>query len=286
MAFEVIIDLYFSCWDNADLLPFLFRHYDPFVRRYVAFDDGSTDGSLDILRSHPKVELRSIPAGHADQAHSTVALPLSETVWRERSMDADWIMMCDVDEHLYHADLINYLERCKAQGITIIPALGYQMLSDSFPVEGLLSDQVRRGAPFDKMSKLNVFDPKAIERLNYTVGRHQAAPTGRVVAPDEDELLNLHFKYLEFERVMRRHTAAAARLNDADRQRSWGHRWRFSREELRADWAAFEERAIDVMSEPRPAESHREARWWDRYRRSRQDVPAVCLPNESFVRHG
>ena len=35
------IDLYFSCWNNEDILGFFFRHYDRFVRRYYVYDDGS-----------------------------------------------------------------------------------------------------------------------------------------------------------------------------------------------------------------------------------------------------
>ena len=29
------------------MLAFFFRHYDPWVDRYVIYDDGSTDGSLE-----------------------------------------------------------------------------------------------------------------------------------------------------------------------------------------------------------------------------------------------
>lgn len=266
----MIVDLYFACWNNADLLPFFFRHYDRYVRRYVALDDGSTDGSLDILKAHPKVLVGSMARAGDGEAHSTVALPLAETVWREHSMDADWVIMCDADEHLYHPDLMKYLEVCKAHGITIIPALGFQMLSDYFPKSGMLIDQVVRGAPFAKMSKLNLFDPNAIASLNYTAGRHRAAPTGRVIAPDRDEVLNLHFKYLDFERVMERHAASATRLTVKDLEMRWGHRWRFSREELLADWATFEQCALDVLSLSHPWESHGKPVWWDRYRRQKE----------------
>jgi Glycosyl transferase family 2 len=55
------IDLYTRCWNDADMLGFLFRHYDPLVQRFVVYDDGSTDDSLEILRSNPKVEVRPTP---------------------------------------------------------------------------------------------------------------------------------------------------------------------------------------------------------------------------------
>jgi hypothetical protein len=265
------IDLYFSCWNNADILEFFFRHYDRFVRRYFAFDDGSVDGTLELLKTNSRVAVREMPRARLGEAHTLAALPLTETVWRETSSDADWVMICDVDEHLYHPDFEAYLARCKTEGITIVPALGYQMLADQLPTSGLLCEQVTRGAPFLKMSKLNLFDPNSIERLNYSPGRHRAAPIGDIVAPDRDELLLLHYKYLDFERVARRHAASAARLNHSDAENRWGHRWRFSREQLEQDWGAFERKAQDVMDDPAPWRSHPEPRWWERYRARRED---------------
>jgi Glycosyl transferase family 2 len=44
--------------EHAKILPFFFGHYDPLVDAYTVFDDGSTDGSLEILRANPKVEVR------------------------------------------------------------------------------------------------------------------------------------------------------------------------------------------------------------------------------------
>ena len=280
------VDLYVSCWNNADILGFFFRHYDPIVRTYVVFDDGSTDGSAAMLAAHPRVEVQELPTALPSESRAMVTLSPAESCWRKTSADADWVIICDVDEHLYHRNLGGYLAACKAQEITILPALGYQMLSDRLPAGGLLADQVTRGAPFEKMSKLNIFNPQAIERLNYGVGRHRAAPIGRVIAPDEDELLNLHFKYLDFERVMTRHAASAMRLNKTDRENGWGHRWQYSREELQADWAAFETRAIDVIRDPYPAETHGEPRWWDRYRRRNQSALPTASTGKGLAGNG
>ena len=40
------------------MLPFFFRHYDPIVDRYIVYDDGSTDRTLEMLAAHPRVEVR------------------------------------------------------------------------------------------------------------------------------------------------------------------------------------------------------------------------------------
>ena len=36
------------------MLPFFYRHYESLVDHFFVFDNGSTDGSLDILRAHPR----------------------------------------------------------------------------------------------------------------------------------------------------------------------------------------------------------------------------------------
>ena len=270
------VDVYVSCWNNADMLGFFFRHYDPIARRYVVFDDGSTDESLEILAAHPKVEVRELPRAGPSEARTMVTLSAAETCWRETSADADWVIMCDIDEHLCHPDFAAYLRGCKAEGITIIPALGYQMLSDTMPATGRLCDQVTLGAPWRQMSKMNVFSPRDVDRLNYTPGRHQAAPVGNIVAPERDELLLLHFKYLDLERVVRRHEAASARLGHADRKVGWGHRWGFSREELRADWEQFLAQAVDLSGQTDHWRTHTEPRWWEAYRKSARTRRSDC----------
>ena len=55
------IHLYAICWNEIRLLRFFFRHYDSLVDRFVMFDDGSTDGTIEYLRGKPKVEVRPFP---------------------------------------------------------------------------------------------------------------------------------------------------------------------------------------------------------------------------------
>lgn len=195
---------------------------------------------------------------------------MPSSCWKESRGVADWVVATEIDEHLHHPDLTAYLEACKSAGITIVPALGYQMLSEVFPEEGLrLCDSVTMGAPFAKMSKLNIFRPDAIEAINYAPGRHTARPEGEIVAPDRDELLLLHYKYLDFERTHRRHQQSATRLRAMEIAKSWGHRWLWSREQLREDWQNFASQLVDVSrSDLEPWRSHPAPRWWERYRKS------------------
>src|SRR5947207_11039560 len=168
---------------------------------------------------------------HAYRINSVLAH--QETCWKESRGTADWVIMTDVDEHLYHPDLYHYLAQCRAQGVTIIPALGYQMLSEQFPKhKTLLCQSLTRGACDALHSKLNIFSPNEIDAVNYTPGRHIAAPTGRVVLPARDELLVLHYHYLDFQRVRKRHAQVLTRQRKTEFAMGWGYQYSWSSQQL------------------------------------------------------
>jgi Glycosyl transferase family 2 len=142
-----------------------FRHYDPVVQRYVVFDDGSTDQSLELLRSNPKVELRAMPEPSDPSSYVASGVALFDQCWKESRGRADWVILTDIDEHLYHPQLQDYLAHCARHGVSAVPALGYQMLAEKFPPEScLLSEACTIGAPYPPMSKLNIFSPARIKK--------------------------------------------------------------------------------------------------------------------------
>lgn len=258
------IHLYARCWNERDMLPFFFLHYDNLVQRYIIYDDASTDNSQEILRLNPKVELRPMPPYCDPESRISSALALQETCWKESRGIADWVIVTDIDEHLYHPDMKQYLAQCGAQGVTIIPALGYQMLSEQFPEQKkLLCRALTKGACYSLYSKLNIFSPGEIDALNYTPGRHKAAPTGHVVLPARDEVLLLHYHYLGFERVRKRYAGFRTRQRKTDTAMGFGEQYSWSSEQLRDAWNFVANRLVDI-SRPnlRPWETHEGPRWW------------------------
>ena len=59
---KLIVHVYAQCWNEAEMLPFFFRHYDGLVDQYFIYDDGSDDGSSELLSIHPKVDAQQVPA--------------------------------------------------------------------------------------------------------------------------------------------------------------------------------------------------------------------------------
>ena len=163
------------------MLGFFFRHYDPYVQRYVIFDDGSTDGSCELLRTHAKVDLRPMPPPSDPLSRVASGLAVLESCWQESRGSADWVIVTDIDEHIYHShDLAHYLRACKARGVTIIPSLAYEMVAEEFPHRDLLLCRtVTTGVRWGEMNKMNTFSPDDVVATNFAPGRHSGARAGR-----------------------------------------------------------------------------------------------------------
>jgi hypothetical protein len=268
------IHLYALCWNDADMLPFFFRHYDRFVSCYFIFDQGSTDASLLILRSHPNVVVRRFVRG--DRASFVISeQTLSNECWKDSRGVADWAIVTDIDEHLHHSDLPALLIRYKANGTTFVPALGYQMISEEFPgPTEMLYETRTQGAPFQAMCKASLFNPTAIEEINYGPGRHAAAPIGNVRLPSQPELLLLHYKYLSFERTLARHRQLRTGLGPKDIENGWGQQYSWSETQLRDSWNAVAEKAVDVHKHAcSPDLVFSLPPWWNRVRARTQLTP-------------
>jgi glycosyltransferase involved in cell wall biosynthesis len=234
------------------MIPFFLRHYEALVDRIVIFDDGSTDRSLELLSASRKVELRRLPSGPSSILMHTEEM---NHCWKESRGRADWVIICDMDEHVYRPPLRDYLKDCKTNHATILHPIGVKMISIEFPpANAVLSQTIRRGVrsfPHDKMA---VFDPNAIEEINYTPGQHLAAPAGRVIFPPKREVKLLHYKQLGLDYLLWRSNELRQRKTEYDRERGWGiHDYR-SADEIARDFKTVLGDAQDIfMIGKRPA---------------------------------
>jgi hypothetical protein len=219
----VKIDLYTIAWNDGPLVPFYLDYYGSWVDRIIVYDDGSDDGSLNLFKAHPKVELRAFPP--KQESFVLTATALWDHAWSESRNIADWVVIANIDEYFWHKDgMKNYLERCTEHRVTVIKPLGYEMVGDHFPdADESLVEALPMGVPMWGLDKEQIFNPSAISDMDFGVGRHTCNPIGRVKRSDPPEAKLLHYKYVDMEGYHNpRQNALKARLLDGDRKRGYG----------------------------------------------------------------
>jgi len=266
------VHLYTVCWDEADMLGFFFRHYDPWVDRYVIYDDGSTDDSLSILADHPKVELRRF-ARSREGSFCLSHQALQDEAWKESRGAADWVVITAIDEHLHVPGraMADYLSEQTALGVTILPALGFDMNHPTMPENaGLLVERVTRGRARIAFNKLSIFNPDAVLETGFGAGRHKADPTGDLRLPSRNELALWHYKHLGFDRCAAREAKQALRLGPIDEAQGLAEHYRWSKAKLRAFWDQMERESTD-LAEAVADRACVGPLWWS----DRIDIPRV-----------
>jgi len=257
------VHLYAICWNESRMLDFFFRHYEPWVDRFVLFDDGSTDGSLDILKSKQRVEVRRFKRSNPDSFELSLKT-LHDECWKESRGACDFVVVTDFDEHLYHPALGDYLENCKHRGVSIMPALGFNMVTEEFPdYREHLARTRTLGAPSAYYSKLRIFDPDLIDETDFAIGGHGARPTGKLMLPERDELLLLHYKQLGYDYPLQRNRFLIAGLGPIDLKNNWGfHYFRGNEEQTRLR-KELSKILVDIRDPAYlPWRDHPEPRWW------------------------
>lgn len=243
---HVIIHVYALCWNEEKMLPYFFKHYDDIADQYFIFDNNSTDSSLSILESTPKVTIDKFEI--KDNSLVKTAKNQYNHFWKKSRGKADWVIICNVDEHFYHPNLRTYLEECTLEGITLIVPTGFEMISDDFPHnDNPLHETVKQGVRSKNFDKPQIFNPNEILEINFGPGRHTASPFGNVVKSPNNEVLLLHYKYLGFDYVNARFSALRQGLGIVDIANRWGSHYLWSEKKRLEQFENLKKNAIKVL---------------------------------------
>ena len=216
-----VVHLHCLCWNEAAIIPHFLRHYDGLVSRFFVHDNGSTDGSVALLQADPRVTLASFAV--TGDSFALEEQRRSDRMWQCSRGRADWVIVVDMDEFLFHPDLPAYLRCCRTKGISAIRAIGYDMIADDMPAGGPpLHQVVTRGVRSLGYDKPCIFDPQAIAETRFSIGRHGATPAGRVVWPERPQVALLHFKYMGAEYSDTRNRVLRGGLKPRDHEMGWG----------------------------------------------------------------
>lgn len=184
------IDIYTIVRNEFFMMPYFLRHYETFANRIFVWDDNSDDGTLDILKSHPKVILLPLPKKGTDDDFARHELwPQYMDLSRD---NADWVMQVDVDEFVYHPNILNRLS--EIDGDVVFPT-GYLMISENLPsTDGQIYDEVNMGVRDLTMDKPVIFRPHVY--LIFRGGRHRIETLDTHAKKyHRSKIKYLHFRY-------------------------------------------------------------------------------------------
>ena len=210
----VVITLTFQ---ERVIIPFFLRHYERFADRIVVYDGRSTDGTRELVEQHSLANLYDHDTGGVLDDEENVRIK-NEAYKQE---DADWYIVVDCDEFIYHAKGVRtLLEHYTRLGVTFPGVEGWDMIGEKIPFDGLLTEHIRMGVRnWRYLDKQCVF-AKGVNPV-YAPGAHSCAPTGNVVVSPEIDLKLLHYKYLSLEYIQRK--VASLRMSENNHRNKWGY---------------------------------------------------------------
>ncbi|MBW8332385.1 MAG: glycosyltransferase family 2 protein [Prolixibacteraceae bacterium] len=243
-----IIHYYSVCWNEEKILPFVLDYYSKFCDKMVVMDNESDDNSPAIINSYPNVELRSYSSN--GEFRDDINLEIKNNLWKESRGKADWVIVCDTDEILYHSQLIAKLDELKSIGISIIRPHGFDMYAESYPQKSLL--EITNGIKDNRLlGKCIIFNPNLIEEMNYRTGCHKCYPTGHVRFYKKDDIKLLHYKCMELEFLIERFDILRKRLSNYNIVNKFGKHYLIEKELIRKNYLINLSNATNVF-QPAP----------------------------------
>jgi hypothetical protein len=191
------IDVYSIMKNEIRMLPYFLRHYGEIADRIFVWDDQSDDGTLEMLKAHPKVILLHLDVHGTDDDYARFYLwPQYQKISRGI---AEWVIQVDADEFVYREFLSLKLSGLRHRKFDVIYPTGYLMMAEKFPTtSGQIYEEVRYGVRDKTMDKPVIFNPEI--DIYFRGGRHRTEYIGRrdnlpVKKCHDSKIMYLHFRY-------------------------------------------------------------------------------------------
>ena len=219
----MIIHAHILAYNEEKILPFTLDYYSKICEKIFIYDNNSTDGSDEIYKKYAKVTV--IKWSSNDEINELNYINIKSNGYKQYSRNADWVIVCDCDEILYHPRLLDKLQYYKDNGITVPKVNGHDMVSETFPTyDGEpITDKIKTGSEvYPPFCKNIIFNPKL--DVQYGIGGH-SFQCNNAVYSNSPELKLLHYKFLSVEYVEIIYKARAERLSEFNKKNKFGEHY-------------------------------------------------------------
>ena len=210
-----VIHLYTVCWNEERIAPYFMDYYSQFVDAFYIYDNMSSDSTVERVSRYKNVTV-----------------------------------ICDMDEFLYHPELMSLLHLLKRHSFTLVKPCGYNMVSEHLPeFDGVhsITQLINTGIDAKKnYSKSILFSP-VLKEINFSPGCHKCAPVGPVKQFQSSRLKLLHYKFVDRELILQKTRECQARLSETNKRHGWSRHYVKSDEQVQSvfdDFMAAREKVI------------------------------------------
>lgn len=222
------IDIFTLCYNEIRIIPYVIDYWKRIARHVYVYDNGSTDGSIEYLRRYDFITV--IPYYSDGELNDLRYLDIKNNVWK--MSDADFVIVCDMDECVYHENLIDVLTYMKRHNQTISETCFINTISEieQEHVDGKLYheyDGTRLN--INKIhDKCLIFDPHMITDIYYHPGCHVCQPQGHVSLYDRQErdpIKTIHIKDLSLSYKLDKIHTYQRRMSDVNKMNRFAYHY-------------------------------------------------------------
>ena len=202
--------------NSERFIPYLIRHYGKFSK-VILLENNSTDNTVkEGIKHGAEIRKYMMP----DVMDNLLLAEIRNNCWKKSK--ADWVIVVDEDEFVYHPDIVDILKESKA---TVIHPTFHNMFSEKFPTtKRQIYDEVKMGTPDGDIwwSKMNILRPDQIDTMNWGVGSHTALPEGNVIIDNNSGIKTLHMSFLSRQFIIEKYKRKRSRYTETDIKNGWG----------------------------------------------------------------
>jgi hypothetical protein len=218
----MIIHSYIIAFNEEKILPWVLNYHSRFFDQIFVYDNMSYDTSDVIYKKYPKVIV--IKFDSQNKFNNRIITKIKNNAYQQSRGIADWVVVSDCDELLYHENLLDKLQEYMEQQVTLPLIDGRGLVSETTPIyDGtkLLTDVAKIGTNYTipNYCKSIVFHPSL--NIRYTLGAHtHGCKYARI--SNERELKLLHYRIYNKEYITNRFKLLFTRTIQEDFKRGIG----------------------------------------------------------------
>ena len=243
------------CKNESDIIPYVIPYWKKIADKVVVFDNGSTDGSIELLSDYDWIEVRHFDSnGQNDITQKEV----KEKAYLEYKDKFEIIIITDLDEIFYFNDFKAIQSVFIEKGYDVLATPIFSLCEENKPPysEDLLLHQqchkfflqkMNHMDGFENVSKLSIFNTNTVEKVTMSVGQHyvKTLPNMKIILDNNDFCLHIN-KGLGADFYVKSRRRMGENLSDVNRKYGMCNEYLRSEEELRKEYLENQAKSFDI----------------------------------------